>query len=120
MPVVRTEDGGLSGVEAVIDKDFTSALIARELKLDWLVILTGVDRVYRNFNSGDAAPIDHATADEMESLLAAGEFAEGSMKPKVAAAIQFLRAGGKRAVIAHLNDLVAAVQGKVGTHIVLE
>ena len=120
VPVVRTEDGGLSGVEAVIDKDFTSGLIARELKLDWLVILTGVDRVYRNFNSGDAVPIDHATADEMELLLAAGEFAEGSMKPKVAAAIQFLRAGGKRAVIAHLNDLVAAVQGKVGTHIVLE
>ncbi len=117
IPVVRSANGALSGIEAVIDKDFTSALIARELKLDWLVILTGVDRAYRDFNTPNPHPIDRITVDEMEGLLKAGEFAEGSMKPKVEASIEFLRQGGKRAVIAHLNDLVPALDGKAGTHI---
>lgn len=119
VPVIRRDDGTLSGVEAVIDKDFTSALIARQLNLDWLVILTGIDRVYRNFSSDDPVPIDRATAEEMDQWLASDEFAEGSMKPKVQAAVEFLRNGGKRAVIAHLNDLVPALEGKAGTHIVL-
>lgn len=117
IPVVRHPDGQLQGVEGVIDKDHTSALMAEDLQLDLLVILTGVDQVYLDFDSSTPKPLTETTRSEMENYLKQNEFAEGSMKPKVEAAIRFLKQGGRQVIIAHLNDLVPAMEGVAGTHI---
>ena len=117
IPVIRKESGDLEGVEAVIDKDKASALLANEIGIDTLVLLTEVDFAYLNFNTPEQKPIAHASVDKMEKYLQEGHFLEGSMKPKVESAINFLKAGGKRAIIANLYDLVPAVEGKTGTQI---
>lgn len=118
IPVFRNAEGELEGIEAVIDKDRTSALLASRIGIDTLVILTQVDHVYLNFSQPDQKPIETATATEMETWLREGHFLEGSMKPKVEAALYFLKHGGKKTVIAHLNQLVEALAGRTGTHIV--
>ncbi|CCQ91025.1 Carbamate kinase [Nitrospina gracilis 3/211] len=118
VPVVRKPDGNLEGIEAVIDKDRTSALLGAGIGIDILLILTQVENVYRNFNTPEQQPIEKATCSEMETLLNEGHFAEGSMKPKVEAAVYFLKHGGKRVIIAHLNDLQRAVEEKAGTQII--
>ncbi len=118
IPVVRNPDGQLEGIEAVIDKDRTSALLASQVGIECMVILTQVDRVYLDFNTPQQKPIREATATEMETWLNEGHFLEGSMKPKVEAAVQFLKNGGRRAIIAHLNKLHAALEGNSGTHVV--
>jgi len=117
IPVVRDDQGAFQGVEAVIDKDRTSALLAREVGIDILVILTQVNAVYLHFNTPNQTPIRSASCSEMETWLWEGHFLEGSMKPKVEAAIDFLKGGGKRVVIAQLNELLPALQGKSGTQI---
>ena len=117
IPVFRNAQGELEGLEAVIDKDRTSALLASRIGIDTLVILTQVDHVYLNFNQPEQRPIESATASEMESWLREGHFLEGSMKPKVESALYFLAHGGKRTVIAHLNRLADALAGRTGTHI---
>ncbi|MFQ5449977.1 MAG: carbamate kinase [Nitrospinaceae bacterium] len=117
IPVIRAAGGRLEGVEAVIDKDRTSALLAAQVGIDYLVILTSVDFAYRDFNTASQKPIEQAALGEMEAYLKEGHFRKGSMKPKVEAAIHFLKAGGKRAIIANLYDLHAAVEGKTGTQI---
>ena len=116
--MIRTPDGQLEGIEAVIDKDRTSALLASELGIDWLVILTQVDHVFLDFNTPQQRPIHEATVTEMETWLNEVHFTEGSMKPKVEAAVQFLKNGGKKAIIAHLNQLHTALEGNSGTHVV--
>jgi carbamate kinase len=108
----------LEGVEAVIDKDFTSALLAEEMEIEQLIILTAVDHVYINFKSENPTALEKVTMGEVEQHLRSGEFAEGSMKPKIEAALRFLKHGGTKVVIAHLNDLLPAVHGETGTHIV--
>lgn len=118
IPVIKTDAGELKGAEAVIDKDRTSALLANEVGMDYLAILTGVDYAYLNFNSPQQKPIVSATASEMETYLRQGHFMEGSMKPKVESAISFIKNGGKKAIIANLFDLVPAIEGSKGTHIV--
>ena len=118
IPVVRNPDGQLEGIEAVIDKDRTSALLASQVGIECMVILTQVDRVYLDFNTPQQKPIREATATEMETWLNEGHFLEGSMKPKVEAAVQFLKNGGRRTIIAHLNKLHAALEGNSGTHVV--
>ena len=120
IPVFQEEDGALSGVEAVIDKDRTSALLANELEVDQLVILTEVDFAYLNYKSSQPQPIKKTTVCAMESYLERGEFMEGSMKPKVQAAIDFVKKGGKKAIIASLYNLVPAMEGKAGTHISID
>ncbi len=117
IPVIRNSEGELVGVEAVIDKDHTSALLANELEVDCLVILTGVEHVYLSFNSSQPEPIHEVNAETMEKYLLSGEFAEGSMKPKVEAALSFLKGGGEKVVIANLFSLQLALEGKTGTHI---
>jgi carbamate kinase len=117
VPVVRTPAGNLQGVEAVIDKDLTSSLLANEVGIDHFIILTAIDRVYLDFRGPRPTPIHTATAGQMQTWLNEGHFAEGSMQPKVEGAIRFLRRGGKRAIIAHLDDLLPAVEGRSGTHI---
>ena len=120
IPVIKKPNGEIMGVEAVIDKDRTSALLANELKIDQLIILTEVKFAYLNFQTLQSQPIKKTTIKNIESYLEKGEFAEGSMKPKVQAAIEFLKNGGKKAIIANLNNLPAAVEGKTGTHISAE
>jgi carbamate kinase len=116
IPVVRHRDGSLHGVEAVIDKDLAAARLALDLEADVLLILTDVAAVFVGYKTPGQQALAHVTVEEMERHTAAGEFKAGSMGPKVAAALQFARAGG-RAVIASLLDVAPAMRGEVGTTI---
>ena len=118
VPVVDDGRDGhaLRGVEAVIDKDLTAALLARELDADTLVIATDVAHVMVGFGTPSARPLGRVTAAELRDLAAAGEFARGSMGPKVDAALRFVEAGGDRAVITSLEHISDVVTGDdVGT-----
>ncbi len=118
IPVITDAEGDLSGVNAVIDKDLSSALLATELGADLLIILTAVDNVYLNFNKPSQRKLEQITVEEAEQFMTEGHFATGSMGPKVKAAMNFLRSGGRRAIITSAELLVDAVRGKAGTHIV--
>jgi len=120
VPIMRDATGHLRGVEAVIDKDHASALLATSLGAERLVITTGVRQVMRGFRTPDAAPIVRATPSELAPLLAAGEFPAGSMGPKIQAAFDFITRGGREVIICHPDDLVAAISGAAGTHITRE
>jgi carbamate kinase len=113
IPVVRRKDGAMEGVEAVIDKDHTAALLARLLKADMLLMLTDVEAVYRDWGSPDQAAIATITPDALDDL----PFAAGSMGPKIIAACDFVRAGGKVARIGRLQDARAIVEGRTGTRV---
>ena len=110
-----TDDGqdgsALRGVEAVIDKDLTAAILARELDADTLVIATDVPNVMVDFGTPSARPLGRVTVAEMREHAAAGQFARGSMGPKVEAALRFVDAGGSRAVITSLEHIADAVSG---------
>jgi carbamate kinase len=118
IPVVETEPGVYRGVEAVIDKDPSSALLASSLGVPLLVITTGVERVAVRYRLPDQRFLDRLTLDEAHRYLATDEFPEGSMGPKIRAAIEFLEHGGKQVIITSLDCLEAAVAGSAGTHIV--
>ena len=118
IPMVLRADGSYGGVPAVVDKDLTSALLARELGYEALLILTAVERVAVNFRKPQQRDLESVTATELEAFQRDGHFAEGSMGPKVKAALRFLGAGGKRAIIAHLDQAADALAGKAGTHVV--
>jgi carbamate kinase len=102
---------GLRGVEAVIDKDLTAAILAREVDADTLVIATDVPNVMVDFGTPSARPLGRVTADQLREHAAAGQFARGSMGPKVDAALRFVDAGGRRAVITSLEHIADAVAG---------
>ncbi len=120
VPVVRDENGFLHGVSAVVDKDFASAKLAEVVGADYLFILTAVDHVCVNFGMSDQREIHEMSTGEAEKYLAEGQFGEGSMKPKVEAAVQFVRSGwGKRAVIASLEKAPQAMRNESGTLITL-
>lgn len=118
VPVMRGQAGELSGLEAVIDKDRTSALLAVDLGAERLIITTGTDKVYRDYMKGTPTPMDVAHCDELRTMLAEGQFPAGSMGPKIDAALYFLDRGGKSVIICRPEDLVAAMEGKAGTVIV--
>jgi len=115
VPVVRNERGGFEGVEAVIDKDLGSSLLARNLGADTFIISTAVDAVYLNFGKGNQKAIARATLPEMEHYMSQGHFRPGSMLPKIEAAIEFLEGGGKRAIITSPENLLKALKGEAGT-----
>jgi len=117
VPVVR-EGYKVRGVPAVIDKDHVSALLATRLEADTYVISTAVPEVYVNFGKPDQRPVKYATMEEMELLMARGEFAEGSMLPKIRASIGFLKHGGERVVITSPGSILKALDGEAGTTIV--
>jgi carbamate kinase len=117
IPVVEHR-GELRGVEAVVDKDSTAALLGRLLEAELLLILTAVPRVQVGYGTPQARELTRLTVAEARRLLAAGEFPVGSMGPKVAACADFIDAGGRRAVIAALPDAAAALAGDAGTTIV--
>lgn len=118
IPVVRDAAGALTGIEAVIDKDRTAAILARELGAELLVNLTGVSEVRRNFGTPEEEPVARLTAGEAAALLAAGEFPAGSMGPKIDSTIDFVRRTGRRVLITDIATLPAALAGRGGTTIV--
>lgn len=118
IPVVREVDGSRFGIQAVVDKDLSSALLAHALDMDYMLILTAVSRVAIRFRQPAERWLDTVTLSEMRRYQAEGHFAKGSMGPKVEAAVRFLTKGGKRAIIAHLNEAVPALRGETGTHVV--
>ncbi|MBW3605364.1 MAG: carbamate kinase [Actinobacteria bacterium] len=118
IPMVRTGDNLLSGVEAVIDKDLAGALLARQLHATGLVILTDVDGVAIDFGSPQERWLSKVTASELRAHADDGEFARGSMGPKVAAALSFVEHAGMPAAIGALDDVLGVVRGESGTLIV--
>ncbi|KAB2848464.1 MAG: carbamate kinase [Hyphomicrobiaceae bacterium] len=117
IPVVRGAKGIRRGVEAVIDKDLTSALMANVLGIDTLLILTAVRQVALNFAKPDQRLLARASLAEMKTWLLQGQFPPGSMGPKIEAAIRFIEGGGKHAVIAGMEEALSALKGEAGTTI---
>lgn len=117
IPVARTNHG-LEGVDAVIDKDLASSLLANQLGIDLLLISTEVEHVALDFGKATQRPIESMTVREAEAYAAEGQFAPGSMLPKIEAAVRFLKGGGRRAVITTPEFLEDAVLNGRGTHIV--
>ena len=113
IPVIRTPQGRLQGVEAVIDKDRTAVLLARAVRASHLFILTEVEYVQEKFGLPDATNIEYATAARISELMELGEFPPGNMGPKIEAALDFLASGGQEVVITSLD----ALPRKTGTHI---
>ena len=117
VPVI--EDGPrLIGKEGVVDKDLAASILAHEVEASVLLILTDVKKVQRGYGGFLPEDIDRMKVSEAKALLKKGEFGEGSMGPKVEAALGFVQAGGSRAVIAALEDATAALRGEAGTEIV--
>ena len=116
IPVVR-KGRAFNGVDAVIDKDLVSALLAEEVAADLLVIATDVEGVMDDFNSPRQRLIPGMDLDQAEAFLRSGKAGKGSMAPKVDAAIQFLKGGGRRAVITSIENIVEGVRGRSGTQI---
>jgi len=116
VPVVR-EGKKIRGVAAVIDKDHATALLATKLNAPTFVISTGVPEVYINFGKPDQKAIRSITAAEIKEYMDSGHFADGSMKPKIRAALGFLEHGGSRVVISSPGNLIRALKGEAGTTI---
>ena len=115
IPVVRNESGEVQGVEAVIDKDLTAAVLARDVQADVLVIATDVEQVRLGFGTASERALGRVPLTELESYAANGQFAAGSMGPKVEAVLRFVRGGGRRGVITALDLIADAVDGDAGT-----
>lgn len=118
IPVIEQESGDLLGVEAVIDKDFGSSLLANMIGADLFVISTAVEKVAINFNKPDQQWLDQITSAQARQYIAEGHFAKGSMLPKVQAILRFLDAGGKKALITNPENIGRALKGETGTWIV--
>jgi carbamate kinase len=119
-PVYRDPKLGLEGIDAVVDKDRVAAILGREIGAQVLLILTNVKAVYRAYGTSAQEEVRRLTLAQADHLLAGKELASGSMRPKVEAAADFVRGGGERAIIAQLEDGLAALQGQAGTTITKE
>ena len=117
IPVVREPNGDIEGVEAVIDKDFGSSLLATMIGADLFVISTAVEKVAINFNKPDQKWLESLTLEEAKKYAAEGQFAKGSMLPKIEAIVKFLENGGKKALITNPENIGRALKGETGTWI---
>ncbi len=117
IPVIRDENGDLKGVEAVIDKDLASSLLARNLGADLFIISTAVPKVCLNYGKPNEIPLDRMTVQAAEQYMVHGHFARGSMLPKIKACVEFVRATGNRAIVTSPENIIAALEGKSGTTI---
>ena len=117
VPVIEDASGRLRGIEAVVDKDLTAALIARDLHADLLLVLTDVDQVWLNYGRKNQKPIPRMSFKEAERWLRRGQFPAGSMGPKVQAAIEFTRSTGHDVIITSLRRCVSAISGRGGTRV---
>jgi carbamate kinase len=116
-PVYQDPLLGLEGLEAVVDKDRVSSILASQLSAEVLMILTNVDAVFERWGTPEARPIRRMSVEQAESLIAGGSLDAGGMRPKVEAAAAFVHRGGGRAIIARLSDGPAALRGETGTTI---
>lgn len=119
IPVISV-NGRLQGVEAVIDKDRASALLAAELGVDLYAISTDTDYIYLNYRKPGQTPLTRVTASQLEEHYRAGHFPPGNMGPKVESVLHFLRGGGREAVVTSYEHLCEAVLGLAGTHVVAD
>lgn len=118
VPTIQDAQGQLHGVEAVIDKDLSSAMLALDVKADLFIILTGVDRVCLHYGTPQEIKLDTITFVQAREYTRAGHFPEGSMGPKIASALLFLEGGGREVLITSPEKLDAALEGRAGTRIV--
>jgi carbamate kinase len=118
IPVIDMGNGDYIGTAAVIDKDFASSLLARDIKADLLLISTAVEKVALNFGKPDQQWLDRLTLSEAKKYMAEGHFAKGSMGPKIQAIIWYLEGGGKEALITNPENIGRALKGETGTWIV--
>jgi carbamate kinase len=116
-PVYQDPLLGLEGLDAVVDKDRVSAILASQLEAEVLMILTNVDAVFEGWGTPQARPIRRMTVEQAEQMIVGGSLDAGGMKPKIEAAAGFVRRGGMRAIIARLSDGPAALRGETGTTI---
>ncbi len=114
---VYLKEGKLVGVEAVIDKDLASSVLAKQVKADVLLLVTSIDRVYLNFRKKNQKGLNKVKLKEAVAYLGEGHFAEGSMAPKIRSAIGFLKKGGKKVIITDPKNILRAVNGLAGTTI---
>ncbi|OGR02689.1 MAG: carbamate kinase [Deltaproteobacteria bacterium RIFOXYA12_FULL_61_11] len=120
IPVYRNEQGLLDGVDAVIDKDLASAVLARDIGAERLIILTAVDQVCLGFTKPNQRSLPRLSLEQARQYLAEGEFPAGSMGPKIKACINFLEWGGKEALITSVERFTDALAGKTGTRITVD
>ena len=120
IPVYIDENGNYEGVDAVIDKDRASAVLAQSIGAEFLLILTGVDQVALNFGKLDQTLLSDVSYAEMKSYLTKGHFPPGSMGPKVEAALGFLEMGGRKVIITSIEKAYEAVNGEAGTIITMK
>jgi carbamate kinase len=118
VPIAKDAAGQFVGVEAVIDKDLSSALLAVDIKADVFVILTGTEKVCLNFGKPDERPLFEMTYSEAEQYLSEGHFPPGSMGPKISAALLYLKAGGRKVIITDPENLDRALDGEAGTRVI--
>ena len=118
IPVVERPSGFIRGIEAVIDKDYASGLLANLIHADLLLITTAVEKVALNFNQPDQVWLDKMTVAEAEKYIQEGHFAPGSMLPKIKAIVEFLKTGGKQALITDPPNIARALKGETGTWVV--
>ena len=118
IPVVEDENGDLIGVEAVIDKDFASSLLATTIRADLFLISTAIEKVALDFNQPDQRWLDRVTITEARQYLDQGHFAKGSMEPKVQAIIDYLENGGQEAIVTNPENIGRALAGETGTRFI--
>jgi carbamate kinase len=118
IPVIKDENGCLKGVPAVIDKDFAAEMIGNYIGAELLLLITPVEKVAINFGTPEEKSLSSITLEEAEQYYNEGHFPPGSMGPKMQAAIQFLHAGGKKAIITSLDCIESAIKGQAGTQII--
>ena len=111
------EDGSLEGLDGVIDKDMTAALLGRIIKAQELFIITDVDNIYLNFKTDSQKIIRNTTAKDVEQWLKDGQFWRGTMEPKIKAALYFLNHHGKEVIITSIENIEKSIQKKAGTRI---
>ncbi|MFN3531198.1 MAG: carbamate kinase [Candidatus Brocadia sp.] len=117
IPVIQKEDGDLEGVDVVIDKDLASSVLARDIKADCLMMLTGVGHVFLNFKQSNEQALSKLTVNEAQRYFQEGHFPPGSMGPKIQAAMNFLTWGGELAIITSIDKVKDALDGRAGTKI---
>jgi len=118
IPVIQNDQGELTGVEAVIDKDHASALLARSIGAKLFLISTAVEHVYLNYGTPDQQPVVEMRAVDAKSYIEEGHFAPGSMLPKIEAALYYLKHGGQQVIITNPENITRALDGETGTRII--
>ncbi|OME92693.1 MULTISPECIES: carbamate kinase [Paenibacillus] len=118
IPVIKTKDHIYEGIDAVIDKDFATSLLAEQVDAETLIITTGVPQVFVNFGTPDQKALEEVTVEEIKQYVKEGHFPKGSMLPKIEASLNFLKKPGRRVIITNPESLSDAIKKQAGTHIV--